>query len=144
MNEPDPYLENGTLSIRRTSMDYFPRCVIDMTLKETVNKDASRQTELTTFMDRIKAQKRWTVRCAIVCCLLTPKHGALWQDELVRGCHNLVFATPYKLYLIKLFLYPLTTVPLSRTHINSTMNTIDKSVLMKTLKWMLLLKDQSI
>ena len=54
-------LFKGALSIRRTDK-HFSRCPVDLTLEQTVNRDAaSRQTGIAAFTDCIKARKRWTI-----------------------------------------------------------------------------------
>ena len=69
-----PIFEGGTLSIRRTSKS-FSRSAVDLTLEQTVNRDAaSRQTGIVAFTQCVNARKRWTitrtVRGAVVGCLL--------------------------------------------------------------------------
>ena len=55
------YLARGGFYIRRASK-HFSRCPVDLTLEQTVNRDAaSRHTGTAAFMDSIKARKRWTV-----------------------------------------------------------------------------------
>ena len=66
--------EGGALSIRRTSKS-FSRCAVDLTLEQTINKDAaSRHTGITAFTQCVNARKRWTVtrsmRGAVVASLL--------------------------------------------------------------------------
>ncbi len=66
--------EGGALSIRRTSKS-FSRCAVDLTLEQTINKDAaSRHTGISAFTQCVRARKRWTVtrsmRGAVVACLL--------------------------------------------------------------------------
>lgn len=63
-------LEQGALSIRRTSKS-FSRTPVDQTLEQTVNNDAaSRLTGISAFTQSITARKRWmitrTVRSSIV------------------------------------------------------------------------------
>ena len=54
-------LARGGFSIRRTSKN-FSRCLVDLTLEQTVNSDAaSRHTGIADFTDLIKASKRWTI-----------------------------------------------------------------------------------
>ena len=67
-------LAGGALSIGRTSKN-FSRVAVDMTLEQTINKDAaSRQTCITAFTQSVNARKKWTVtrsiRAAIVGSLL--------------------------------------------------------------------------
>ena len=51
----------GEFSIRRTSIK-FSRCQVDLTLEQTINRDAaSRHTGIAAFTDSIKASKRWTI-----------------------------------------------------------------------------------
>ena len=62
------------LSIRRTPKS-FSRNPVDITLKQTISKDAaSRHTGISAFTQCVKARKRWTVtrsmRGAVVSCLL--------------------------------------------------------------------------
>ena len=62
--------ENGALSIRRTAKS-FSRCAVDLTLEQTVNRDAaSRQTGITAFTQSVGARKRWNItrpmRAAVV------------------------------------------------------------------------------
>ena len=69
-----PIFEGGALSIRCTSKS-FSRSAVDLTLEQTVNRDAaSRQTGIAAFTQCVKARKRWTktrtVRGAVVGCLL--------------------------------------------------------------------------
>ena len=64
----------GALSIRRTSKS-FARSAVDLTLEQTVNKDAaSRHGGIAAFTQNVNARKRWTVtrsfRGAVVSCLL--------------------------------------------------------------------------
>ena len=66
--------EGGALFIRRTTKS-FSRCAVDLTLEQTINKDAaSRHTGISAFTQCVKARKRWTVTCsmrgAVVACLL--------------------------------------------------------------------------
>ena len=66
--------EGGALSIRRTPKS-FSHCAVDLTLEQTINKDAaSRHTGISAFTQCVKARKRWTVtrsmRGAVVACLL--------------------------------------------------------------------------
>ena len=54
-------LFKGALSIRRTDK-HFSRCPVDLTLEQTVNRDAaSRQTGIAAFTDCIKARRIWTI-----------------------------------------------------------------------------------
>ena len=54
-------LENGALSIRRTSKPYS-RCAIDLTLEQTVNRDAaSPMRGITAFRNSHNAFRRWSV-----------------------------------------------------------------------------------
>ena len=53
--------EGGALSICRTPKT-FSRTVVDLTLEQTVNKDAaSRQGGIAAFTQCVKARKRWTL-----------------------------------------------------------------------------------
>lgn len=66
--------QGGALSIRRTRHT-FSRSAVDITLEQTVNRDAaSRQRGIAAFTQNASARKRWTVtrsfRGAIVSCLL--------------------------------------------------------------------------
>ena len=66
--------EGGALSVRRTPKS-FSRCAADLTLEQTINKDAaSRHTGISAFTQCVKARKRWTItrsmRGAVVACLL--------------------------------------------------------------------------
>ena len=68
-----PIFEGVALSIRRTSKS-FSRSAVDLTLEQTVNRDAaSRQTGIAAFTQCVKTRKRWTitrtVRGAVVGCL---------------------------------------------------------------------------
>ena len=76
-------LVNGALSIRRTEKS-FSRTAVDMTLEQTVNKDAaSRLTGIAHFSHSPSARTKWTVtktaRSAIVGSLLSG--AGLQQDE---------------------------------------------------------------
>lgn len=54
-------LSKGALSIRRTDKQ-FSRSPVDLTLEQTVNRDAaSRHTGIAAFTDCIEARKRWTI-----------------------------------------------------------------------------------
>ena len=64
----------GALSIRRSSKS-FARNAVDLTLEQTINRDAaSRQGGIAAFTQNTSARKRWTVtrsfRGAVVSCLL--------------------------------------------------------------------------
>ena len=66
--------QRGALSIRR-SRHTFSRSAVDITLEQTVNRDAaSRQGGIAAFTQNVSARKRWTVtrsfRGAVVGCLL--------------------------------------------------------------------------
>ena len=66
--------EGGALSVRRTPKS-FSRCAADLTLEQTINKDAaSRHTGISAFTQCVKARKRWTItrsmRGVVVACLL--------------------------------------------------------------------------
>ena len=53
--------KGGALSVRR-SRPAFSRSSVDITLEQTINRDAaSRQTGITAFTQNVSARKRWTV-----------------------------------------------------------------------------------
>ena len=74
------------LSIRR-SRHTFSRSAVDVTLEQTVNRDAaSRQRGIAAFSQNVSARKRWTVtrsfRGAIVGCLLEMADVTLLDDSV--------------------------------------------------------------
>ena len=78
--------QGGALSIRRTRHT-FSRSAVDITLEQTVNRDAaSRQRGIAAFSQNVSARKRWTVtrsfRGAIVGCLLEMADVTLLDDSV--------------------------------------------------------------
>lgn len=55
------HFEGGAVSIRRTQKS-LSRTAVDLTLEQTVNKDAaSRQGDIAAFILCVKVRKRWTL-----------------------------------------------------------------------------------
>ena len=77
-------LEGVALSIRRTS-NTFPRSPVDLTLEQTINKDAaSRQGGIAAFTNNVSARKRWTVTRSIrgsIVSVLLDKAGLTISEE---------------------------------------------------------------